>query len=299
MRLFEGLSQIQQKFNATALTIGNFDGVHLGHQELIRIVKSFGQRSVVMTFSPHPVRVLFPNKNLKKICTADQLSSQMESLGVETLVVEPFTLEFAQTPPENFLDQILKILNPQHVVVGYDFSFGADRKGSIDLLRQMGFNLNVVEALKIDGQVVSSNSVRQFLSDGNVERAQLFLGRPYEMVGRVIKGEGRGRQLGYPTANLKTFSELIPKTGVYITRVNSQYEGVTNVGYAPTVVERTEPLVEVHLFDYNQNLYDTDLRVEFLARIRDEKKFGSLDELKKQIAEDSNFARDHFAKLKK
>lgn len=297
------------------LTIGNFDGLHLGHQALIRRVLERGRElrvpAVVMTFEPHPVKVLHPDRHLQRIFDFEDQRQQLEQMGVDVLIVEPFSREFSQLPPERYLlEWIYRPFVPDTVVVGYDFSFGADRRGSIDFLKQqaipLGFKVEVVPPVKVAAKtgeiLVSSSRIRQSLQEGDVATAALLLGRPFHVSGLVERGAGRGRLIGVPTANVRTTAETIPGRGVYCGHVfvrdssyPTVYPAVINVGLNPTFEEAAAAgqamSVEAHLLDFGEgvgeagrtDIYGEPIRIEFIERLRDERKFASVAELVAQI----------------
>jgi riboflavin kinase/FMN adenylyltransferase len=308
VHIIQGVKNIQTKFVSTALTIGNFDGVHLGHQVLINKVvqqaKKTGSQSVVMTFEPHPVQALHPERKLHRIFDFEDQKRQLEALGIDALVIEPFSREFSQVTPDRYIhDWIYEPFKPSLLVVGYDFSFGANRSGSIDFLRdqgsKLGFEVEVVPPVKVSEVLVSSSKIREAIDDGNVRLAASLLGRRFYVEGIVERGAGRGRTIGVPTANLHLTAETIPARGVYCAFVDSRtgrHRAVVNVGLNPTFQQSSHQAlsVEVHLVGVETeqndgrgpNLYGEILRVEFVDRLRDERRFGSVDELVAQIRRD-------------
>ena len=306
MQTIRGFDRFPQPLKTSVVTIGNFDGFHRGHQALIAHLKSEAARagvpSVVMTFDPHPVQVLFPERELKKLSTVGELEQRLRAEGIDIFVVQPFSREFSQTSPRDFIEQkLVHFLHPLKVVVGYDFSFGSDRSGSTEMLRSMGqqrgFTVDSVSALQEAGQPISSRRIRDALQGADVELAGRLLGQPYSVRGIVIRGEGRGKKLGFPTANLQLAGGLILANGVYATRLESPgfqsaMNSVTNVGFAPTFAgKRERPLVECHVLDAQFDLYGREVQIEFLRRLREERKFSSIDELKATIADDVQNAR--------
>jgi riboflavin kinase / FMN adenylyltransferase len=284
---------------SSVLTIGNFDGVHLGHQALVRrVVERARQKnavSTVMTFEPHPVKVLYPDRQLKRIFDLSDQEEQLERLGVDILVIEPFSREFSQLEPERYLTEwIYRPFTPETLVVGYDFSFGANRRGSIDFLKEhaptLGFRVEVVPPVKVGDVLVSSSRIRQAVESGDVELANHLLGRRFYLDGIVERGAGRGRSIGVPTANLHTSAELIPARGVYAAWVEAEgrkWKAAVNVGMNPTFNQGEAPLaIEAHLIGFSGDLYGDSLKMEFVSRLRDEKKFASAAELIGQIQTD-------------
>lgn len=304
MQVIRGVQTLSTQNNV--VTIGNFDGVHLGHQRLFEFVKrkaaEIKGKSVVVTFNPHPIKVLFENHPLKLITTVEDKLRLIEKSKIDITVLIPFTKEFAQIEAEDFVKNILLAkLNAKWIVIGYDYKFGKGRKGNYELLRQLGelygFKVTVVKAYKKRGKILSSTAVRNALYEGNVCEAAQFLGRAYHIDGEVIKGAGRGSSvLGYPTANIKPNQEIIPKEGVYavkvtIPEISKTYKGVANIGKNPTFGNQALSY-EVHILDFKGELLGKTLRLHFIARLRDEKKFNSPEELKDSIARDIERAKE-------
>jgi riboflavin kinase/FMN adenylyltransferase len=300
VQIINGVRSLKAPFVSSALTIGNFDGVHLGHQALIERVVDYARRhkvaAVVMTFEPHPVKVLYPDRKLNRILSLDDLQERMRALGVDALVVEPFSREFSQLSPERYLQEwIYRPFQPGLLVVGYDFSFGADRKGSIDFLREhtrdLGIAFEVVPPVKVGEELVSSSRIRQALQAGEVALARLLLGRPFYLRGLVERGAGRGRTIGIPTANLRATAETIPAKGVYcawVTTRHGRFKSVVNVGVNPTFSGQDQQAlsVEAHLLGVTLDLYGDEISIDFIDRLRDERRFASAQELVKQIQQD-------------
>lgn len=308
MQVLQGIKQLSAPLAGSVVTIGNFDGVHLGHQELISRVLKAAKRSaltpVAFTFHPHPSRILRPEKPVARLFDQLDQRERLELLGVELLIEEPFTQEFSTiAAPEFFENWILRPLAPKGLVIGHDFHFGRDREGGHAFLEErcakLGIRLEIVPAVLIDGKPVSSTRIRESLKNGDVETASHLLGRPYYMKGEVYHGEKRGRQIGVPTANLRPFTEFTPRLGVYATRtlVGTQtFRSITNVGVNPTFHQEPNAPVkaETHLFDFAGDLYGREIRVEMMKFLRDEKKFSGLPELRDQIARDMAEARAFF-----
>jgi riboflavin kinase/FMN adenylyltransferase len=279
------------------LTIGVFDGVHLGHKHLIAKLKELAQKqgdlSGVITFSQHPREVLSPQTRLPSLTGLEQRLALLQDEGVDIVIPLPFTPRIANLSPKQFLSLLKEYLKVKGLVVGPDFALGKDRQGDIDALRQlgkeMGFSVTVVPPLRIGGEVVSSTAIRKALADGDMEKAQKLLGRPFRLQGRVVSGDKRGQELGFPTANLEAApGQALPAGGVYACRAHVEgqaYPAMTNIGTRPTF-DGGQQLVEVYLMDYNGDLYGRELAVDIIGRLRDEKKFDTAEQLKEQIARD-------------
>lgn len=282
------------------VTIGNFDGVHLGHQKIFsRVVDKAEEISgtpMAITFAPHPVRVLAPERGLKLIITYADKKEFIERMGIKVLICIAFSKDFAHTDPDAFIkNTLVDAIGAKCVIVGHSYSFGKGKKGTTATLRgkgkKYGFRTHVVRSVKVYGDVVSSSRIRSLLLRGRVCEASRMLGRAYHISGTVIKGAGRGDALlRTPTANITTANELMPKDGVYAVRVSLDgqdhvYDGAANIGVNPTFDGKTMSC-EIHLFDFNRNLLGEPLRLHFIDRIRDEKKFTSVQELKDQIDRD-------------
>ena len=286
----------------TSLTIGNFDGVHLGHRELLRRTvehaREHGLQAVALTFTPHPIRFFTPRARFYEITTTGEKAARMEELGIDSLVVESFTGEIGGMWPEEFARTVIhERLRARFVVVGYDFTFGRNRTGSPGMLqeigREHGFDVDIVPPLLRGGGIVSSSRIRELLLSGRVREAEELLCRPYAVSGPVIPGAARGKKLGFPTANVRFVQELLPLPGVYLVdaRVEGKFHrGVANVGFNPTFGENSLG-VEVHLLDFAGDLYGREMTVYFRDRIRDERKFKSVEELVRQIEKDVRYAR--------
>jgi riboflavin kinase/FMN adenylyltransferase len=290
----------------TVLTLGVFDGLHLGHQRIMQTVatraKATASLATAITFDPHPRAVLHPESAPPLLQTLDQRLANFEVLGIEQAIVIPFDKEFATNPAENFLRDIVHDrLQAKEVYLGKGFAFGKGRDGNIELLRKMsqelGFVADEVPEIVLRGQRISSSKIRQLLSEGRVNLARRMLGRPYGIEGVIVRGDRRGHTIGFPTANLRPHNRVIPKFGVYATATlvdGAWRRSITNVGVRPTFGQDLEPSIESSIFDFDGDLYGDVLRVRFLHRIRDERKFNGIDELKAQIAKDSARALNYF-----
>ncbi len=294
-------------FKSTVLTIGNFDGVHLGHQKLLNELlsqsKNYNVSSVVCTFKPHPRTILKPLEPYHRLFDYRDQFEVMSSMGLDFLIEEKFSKDFSLMSAEEFLENyIKKIFFPKHLVVGYDFNFGKARTGNIEFLKDFckknNWGLTVVGAYEKDGQIISSTQIRKLLEHGDLEKVKEYLGRSYYLRGPVRLGYKRGRTLGVPTANLSPEIDFIPRTGVYFTWAYFQDQkipSITNIGYNPTFEHSDSYLkVETHLFGFDQEIYGEHLKVELCHFHRDEIKFGSFELLKNQIHKDLQSAKNYF-----
>lgn len=305
MRVFRGHAEVSAALERPILTIGNFDGIHLGHREIIGSVMERARReggtSVVFTFRPHPQEVLGPAQEIQLLNTYDEKLEQLASLGVDVVIEEPFSREFSTVPAERFFnDVLLKRIGANVVYVGYDFAFGKDRGGGMDLLRELcqrnGVELHVAKPLKVGDEVCSSSRIRGYLEQGDVARANLLLGREFFYRGLVVRGNGRGRKIGFATANVQTERKVRIREGVYATwavHAGKIYPSVTNVGRQPTFnADPNAPVVvETHILDFDRDIYGEVLEVRMVERLRDEVKFSGVDALVVQIGRDVAEAR--------
>lgn len=304
MRTEVGWENIERD-DRSVVTVGTFDGVHRGHQAIIDHLQKRSREhdgvSTLISFDPHP-RAVVHGADVPLLTTVEERANILESYGLERFVVVPFSNDFATMDPEGYVETVLvETVGLQEITVGYDHRFGRNREGDVELLRtcgaQHGFTVDVIPPQEVDHDVVSSRRIRELLlHKGDVQTAAELLGRPYEITGIVAQGEGRGRKIGYPTANLALEDprKLVPKRGVYATKVigpdGDTYGGMMNIGRRPTFDEM-EVTVEVHLFDFEGDLYGDPLSVQFLQRLRDEQKFDSLDALAVQLSEDERHCR--------
>lgn len=306
MQVFRGYHAIERTPPHAVVTIGNFDGVHLGHRKILEAAVSQARKrggtAVAYTFRPHPQLALRPDADVKLLCTYDEKLELIERIGIDWVIEEPFSREFSTTEPEAFFSEVLiRRLGAEAVVVGYDFAFGRGREGHLQNLelfcRRSGVPLTVIPPQRAGSDVVSSTRIRQQLLAGDVPAANQLLGRRFFYRGIVIRGEGRGRKLGFPTANLKIENKLALPHGVYATwaKLGDRFiPSVTNVGVRPTFEKSDKELaalVETHLIDFAEDLYGQILEVQFLARLRAERKFAGIEPLKAQIRNDLEQAR--------
>ncbi len=304
MEIYTSIAEITRPFAGACVTIGNFDGVHLGHQmlfsEVVSRAHATGGTSVVVTFDPHPLKVLRPG-SIRLISTLEQKVELIEKAGIDVLVVMPFDREFAAVPADTFVEDILvSTIGVRELVVGYDYAFGRGRTGTIDFLKrkgqERGFPVTVVEAHYEDGMLVSSTKIRELVAEGRMRDVRTLLGRYYQIRGEVQIGRQRGGAVvGFPTANLRiTEEDLCPKRGVYVTQVihgGRCYGGVSNIGYNPTFGEN-RLVAETHIFDFSEDIYGKLIKINLLRHLRGEKKFSGPEELSKQIRRDIETARE-------
>ncbi len=302
MRIIRDLRQISRPLPGAVMTIGNFDGIHLGHREIFRRVvtgaRKIGGTSVVFTFVPHPLKVLAPEKAPRLINTTEEKERLIEASCIDVLIAAPFTREFAALPAGSFVKEVLvDRIGLRRLVVGYDYAFGRGREGNVDFLRargrELGFEVEVLGPIRQGGEVYSSTGIRQQVEAGEVREVVRSLGRHYSLEGVVVHGAKRGKGLGFPTANLVPDKDLLPRAGVYAVKVRrgeTLLDGVANIGSNPTFDGR-ETGVEVHLLDFAGDLYGERLRVYFLERLRDERRFDGPTALKAAIAADVERAR--------
>lgn len=305
MKLFHGTDNAAI-LRPTVLTMGVFDGLHLGHQKIMQTVVEragiLGATPTAMTFEPHPRSVLNPNDAPPMLQTLDQRLGAFEVLGIEQAIIIKFDEEFAATDAEKFLRETLfQRLQAREIYLGHGFTFGKNRLGNIELLRKISKELNFyadeVDEVQLRGIRISSSKLRHLLRDGKVNLARRMLGRPYGIEGNVIKGFQRGRTINFPTANLQTKNRVVPKNGVYVTATlieGKWLKSITNIGVRPTVDDSNNKSIETYIFDFDGDLYGDVLRVRFLHRIRDERKFDGIEELKAQITKDSQRAKRYF-----
>ncbi|ULC59559.1 bifunctional riboflavin kinase/FAD synthetase [Flaviramulus sp. BrNp1-15] len=292
----------------TVVTIGTFDGVHFGHQKIIKRLintgKLEGLKSVILTFFPHPRMVLQKDSNIKLINTIDERYAILDALGLDYLLIKEFTREFSRLSAEDFVKQILvEKLNAKKVIIGYDHRFGRNRKADINDLKVFGetygFEVEEISAQDINDVSVSSTKIRKALLEGNITKANKFLGYNFMLNGTVVKGKGLGKKIQYPTANIHIREDykIIPKQGAYIVKAlidDKVVYGMMNIGVNPTVNGSTQT-IEVHFFNFDTDIYGKEIQIELLHRIRDESKFESVEALKFQLAKDKQIAMDYIA----
>ncbi len=306
MLLLRHLERVGRRFASPVVTLGNFDGVHVGHQEilrrLVRTARALNGEAVVLTFQPHPTAVLAPTRAPRLLTDWRTRINLIGAMGVDAIIVQHFTKSFAAISADEFVQRFLVDgLGVRAVVVGHRVSFGHGRAGGAETLRhwggRCGFDVEVIGPVTVSGMLVSSSAVRQAIGEGKFERARLMLGRVPSVAGRVIHGHHRGQTLGFPTANLRIGNLMLPPDGVYAVRAlvkGMPREGVANLGFNPTFQEHERSL-EVHLFDLNDDLYGQRIEVRFVRRLRGETKFPNIQALAEQIARDAAAARQALA----
>jgi riboflavin kinase / FMN adenylyltransferase len=306
MNVFTSHEEIDGHFSGAVVAIGNFDGLHRGHQSLIRLVRDRaeqGAAATVLSFDPHPVQLLAPALAPPLLRTRNEKIKGLQSLGVDSLLLQSFTRDLAGTSPVSFVrDILIGSLDVQHVVVGPDFSFGKKAAGNISLLgillEESGRQLTVVEPVKEKGLICSSSKIREFVLQGKMEAANLLLGHQYWLAGQVVSGDQRGRKLGFPTANILTERMALPRVGVYATWAQTEngkvYEAITNIGLRPTF-DGQNLRIESHLFEFDEMIYGQEIKLLFVNRIRDEKRFSDSGQLRSQIVADCGKAREALA----
>lgn len=309
MKVLHGLEPLSLDYPRPVATIGNFDGVHLGHQrlmrDLVRRAAMMGGASTVITFQPHPLQVLAPNNAPRQIQTLEQKLATIESLGIQLVIVVPFNLQFARTSARDFVNSVLyDKLHLKEIYVGPNFAFGYRREGSFNLLKEIGeergFLVGKIPQVQFRGSRVSSTAIRQALIAGQVGLARRLLARPYAIEGGIIHGTATGAGIKIPTANLETANDLIPRKGVYVTMLSIEgrrRRSVTNIGFRPTIsgAESSAPMsIETHILDFQEDVYGRKVTLEFLIRLRDEKRFPDTHALLGQIQKDVRRARRYF-----
>jgi riboflavin kinase/FMN adenylyltransferase len=308
MKILQNLLDIPRTNNvwpAIGLTIGNFDGVHLGHRQLLQKIKSDCEARqllfVVVTFIPHPQKILQPDKERFLINSYDQRRHLLKELGVDILVEMKFTRDFSTLKAQDFLSRyLLAYPNLKNFYLGYDFAFGANKEGGYDLVNSIclprGITVEIQPKFEKDNEIVSSSLIRDRILSGNVHQVAPLLERPFHLEGVVVKGEGRGKKIGFPTANIQVSQDLIvPQKGVYVTRTiykGMTYQSITNIGNNPTFKDTDQIHIETNLFDFSDDIYGEVLDIQFLYKLRDEKKFPTVNDLIYQIKTDVETARN-------
>lgn len=306
MKTFHSIESFSSE-TPTVLTIGTFDGIHIGHKKildrLLNTAKNQKLQSLVLTFFPHPRMVLQTDSNIKLIHTIEERANILDSLGLDNLIIQPFSKEFSRLSATEFVRDILvQQLNVKHIIVGYDHRFGRNRTANIENLKEFGeiydFTVEEISAQDIDEVAVSSTKIRNALAQGELQIANAYLGVAFQLNGSVTKGKGIGKTISFPTANILISEEykIIPKNGVYIAKAvvdNTSYHGMMNIGNNPTVNGESQS-IEIHLFNFNTDIYNKNITIKLLKRIRNEQKFDSIDSLKQQLIKDKKEALTYF-----
>lgn len=299
MQVFDSIKDLTKNKN-TILTLGTFDGIHPGHlkiiDKLVSCSKEKGCRNVVITFHPHPRTVLSSGNDVKMLTTQEERKNLLEKNGVENFLTINFTKEFASLTAEQFIyDYLINGISLTEIVLGHDHHFGKGRGGNVDLLKKIGekenFSVTIVDAFYINDEIVSSTKIRNAISEGNLKRANTLLGRNYSFSGTVVGGDKRGRELGYPTANIKLSSQekLLPAIGIYAVKVlleNEQHIGLLSIGNRPTFYNEGELVTEVYIYNFNREIYGDVVTIELIDRLRGEEKFNSAEDLINQMNKD-------------
>jgi|TARA_X000000368_G_scaffold224674_1_gene177361 riboflavin kinase/FMN adenylyltransferase len=301
MRIFDNLKSYSSE-KESILTIGTFDGVHIGHNKILKRLiqdsKKNNLSSLVMTFFPHPRMILNKSHEIKMIDTIDEKINLLEKTGLDNLIIHPFDNNFSKIRAKEFVEEILvKKLKIKEIIIGYDHKFGKDREASVEDLKKFGkdymFTVKEIPAQEIDSIAISSTKIRNAILNGEIEKCNKFLGRNFILTGKVVYGDGLGKKIDFPTANIeiKETYKIIPKNGVYLvkTKINSNtYFGMMNIGIRPTV-GGTNKSLEIHFFNFKDNIYGKNVSIEIIKKIRDEEKFSSIDQLKIQLKKDEQF----------
>ena len=305
MKIYKSIDQYNES-KSSVVTIGTFDGVHKGHQKVFNKVinasKQSNLSSVVLTFFPHPRIILNKYNDIKMIDTLDEKIDHLEKIGIDHLVIHPFDKKFSLLSADQFIkDYLVEKLKLKHIIIGYDHRFGKGREASITDLKEYSSEFNFVvdeiDAQEIEKIAISSTKIRKSINEGDLETTRVYLGRFFSLTGKVVKGDGLGKQIDYPTANIKIEEnyKIIPKDGVYYIKTtidNKLYNGMMNIGHRPTIGSK-EKSIEVNLFNFNRDIYDKIISINVIKKIRDEKKFSSIEALKAQLAKDQ----EHCLKL--
>lgn len=310
MRVIQGINNIKGPFKKAVVTVGIFDGVHIGHQFILKKVihraKRIKGRSVVVTFNPHPLKILSPHMSPALLTSLNHRLNLITRIGIDICLVLDFTKQFCYLSPQNFIKNILiKRIGMREIFVGNNFRFGYKGKGDIELLKGMadkfGFRVNHINVIKSGNRVISSTQIRQLIERGKIKEAACFLGRSVSILGTVVKGSTRGRWIGYPTANIDPHQEAIPPSGVYAVEVKlnrKKFFGILNIGTQPTFSHPAKKrTVEVHIFNFKEDIYGRELEINFIKKLRSERKFSNKQQLATQIEKDCIKARRLFALL--
>jgi len=301
MKIYRNIDDYDQEKGAV-VTIGTFDGLHHGHQEILKkVVNSSIEKklsSVVLTFFPHPRTILNKYNNIRMIDTLDEKINQLDKIGIDSLIIQPFDKSFSLLTADHYIkDFLVEKLKLKHIIIGYDHRFGKGREASVVDLKsysnEYNFTVEEIEAQEIETIKISSSKIRNSINEGDLETTKKYLGRNFKLTGKIIKGDGLGKKINYPTANIfvKEKYKIIPKDGVYFIRTlikNKSYNGMMNIGHRPTIGSNDKS-IEVHLFNFNQDIYNKEISIDIILKIRDEKKFSSIEALKQQLKKDENY----------
>ena len=301
MKIYRNIDDYDQEKGAV-VTIGTFDGLHHGHQEILKkVVNSSIEKklsSVVLTFFPHPRTILNKYNNIRMIDTLDEKINQLDKIGIDSLIIQPFDKSFSLLTADQYIkDFLVEKLKLKHIIIGYDHRFGKGREASVVDLKsyskEYNFTVEEIEAKEIETIKISSSKIRNSINEGDLETTKKYLGRNFKLTGKIIKGDGLGKKINYPTANIfvKEKYKIIPKDGVYFIRTlikNKSYNGMMNIGHRPTIGSNDKS-IEVHLFNFNQDIYNKEISIDIILKIRDEKKFSSIEALKQQLKKDENY----------
>ncbi|MFH1612577.1 MAG: bifunctional riboflavin kinase/FAD synthetase [bacterium] len=297
------------KYENIVMTLGKFDGLHIGHQFIIKKVieraYEIKGHSLVFTFESHPFSLLFPEKNPKQLISLHEKIDKLKKLNIDILVLTEFTKHFSNLTPNEFFEKILiEKINCKEIFIGENFSFGKDKTGNIDILKNLcqkyNVKLNIIKIFDLDNIKVNSTEIRKLITNGKLNLVEKFLERPYSILGKVIKGNGRGKKLGFPTTNLKIHNVVIPPRGVYlcyITYKENYFQGLVNIGFRPTFFENNNFHIEVFIFDFDKDIYHEHLKVSFIKKLRDEIKFSNSEELIIQIKKDVEQSKYEFLQI--
>lgn len=310
MRIIKDLAEIKHD-EKSVITLGTFDGLHLGHQQIVETVirksKQLGGRNYLLTFDPHPRKVIPGRNDIKLLSTLDEKISVLEQLGLENLFVINFTSEFSKQTPEEFVEKYLvNGIGLKEIVIGYDHHFGKGRDGNFELLQELGkkfnYHVTLVPEFSADGETISSTKIRNALLNGDVVKAAKMLGRFYSFKGKIVRGDGRGKKLGFPTANISIDydDKLVPVKGIYAAECiveNQRHYGLLSLGSRPTFHKDGDVIPEFYIFDFDRDIYDSIMQVNLVERIRDEEKFNSVDELIVRMKKDEEVGRKILSKL--
>lgn len=301
MKIYRNIDDYDQEKGAV-VTIGTFDGLHHGHQEILKkVVNSSIEKklsSVVLTFFPHPRTILNKYNNIRMIDTLDEKINQLDKIGIDSLIIQPFDKSFSLLTADHYIkDFLVEKLKLKHIIIGYDHRFGKGREASVVDLKsyskEYNFTVEEIEAKEIETIKISSSKIRNSINEGDLETTKKYLGRNFKLTGKIIKGDGLGKKINYPTANIfiKEKYKIIPKDGVYFIRTlikNKSFNGMMNIGHRPTIGSNDKS-IEVHLFNFNQDIYNKEISIDIILKIRDEKKFSSIEALKQQLKKDENY----------